>query len=366
MNATTAFAPTTITQVQDAVRSTPHILAHGAATKPALATVDAATPLDLRGLSGILEYDPGEYTFTALAGTRLADLAAALTEHGQSLPFDPPLVDAGATLGGTLAAGLSGSGRYRYGGLRDFIVGVRVVDGTGRLVRGGGKVVKNAAGFDLPKLMVGSAGRLGVVVEAGFKVFPAPLAWSGLRADFTDLDAALDALRRLMAGPYDLELLDLIPMSAGVQLVVLLGGNAEALTSRIQRLRSVLGTGGLMEDDHITAYRREEREFTWAPTDASLIKVPLTQIKLPALDRALAAIGAHRRYTVGGNLAWIASQSADEALHELLRGQGLSGVYLRHAAGTDTPASPWIGRDTSSPFLDRIRTALDPERRFPA
>jgi glycolate oxidase FAD binding subunit len=93
-----------------------------------------------------------------------------------------------------MAAGLSGSGRQRYGGVRDFLIGVRFVDGQGRLVRGGGKVVKNAAGFDLPKLFVGSAGRLGVIVEASFKVFPQPPAFATLRAPQPSLDAALTAL----------------------------------------------------------------------------------------------------------------------------------------------------------------------------
>src|SRR4029450_4463398 len=91
--------------------------------------------------------------------------AAALAARGQSLRCDPFLLDAGATLGGTVAAGLSGPGRFRYGGLRDFILGVRFVDGLGRLMHMGGKVVKNAAGFDLPKFLVGSLGRFGVLAE---------------------------------------------------------------------------------------------------------------------------------------------------------------------------------------------------------
>ena len=113
-----------------------------------------------------------EFTFTALAGTPVREIAAALAERGQYLPFDPMLREAGATLGGTVAAGLSGPGRFRYGGLRDFILGVRFVDGEGRLLRLGGKVVKNAAGFDLPKFFVGSLGRFGVLAEMTFKVFP--------------------------------------------------------------------------------------------------------------------------------------------------------------------------------------------------
>ena len=137
-----------------------------------------------------------ELTITALAGTPVRVVQAALAAHGQHLPFDPPLARAGATLGGVVAAGTSGPGRHRHGGVRDFIIGARFVDGTGALVGGGGRVVKNAAGFDLPQLMVGSMGRLGVLVEVAFKVFPAPPAWGTLAAEAPGLDAALDAAQR--------------------------------------------------------------------------------------------------------------------------------------------------------------------------
>ena len=142
--------PTSIGELADAVRSAPRIVATGAGTKPRLVpTSGAFTRLSTSQLRGIVEYDSSEFTFTALAGTPVRDIVAALGEKGQNLPFDPWLVEAGATLGGTVAAGLSGPGRFRFGGLRDFILGVRFVDGTGRLLRMGGKVVKNAAGFDL-------------------------------------------------------------------------------------------------------------------------------------------------------------------------------------------------------------------------
>ena len=108
-----------------------------------------------------------------------------------------------------MAAGLSGSGRQRYGGLRDFFIGARFVDGQGRLVRSGGKVVKNAAGFDQHKLLIGSLGRLGVLVEVSFKVFPKPPAYGTLRVDVADAAAGVAVLRRLATTRFDLEALDL-------------------------------------------------------------------------------------------------------------------------------------------------------------
>ena len=185
-----------IEEIQDAVRNRPRLRVRGGATKPALCQ---GAELSLEQFSGVLEYEPSEFTFTALAGTSIASLEELLADHGQYLPFDPPLGQAGATLGGTLAAGLSGPGRFRYGGVRDFVLGVRFVNGEGEVVRGGGKVVKNAAGFDLPKWMVGSLGEFGVLVEVTCKVFPRPAAWATLAVSLPDTAQAVEAMCRLAA-----------------------------------------------------------------------------------------------------------------------------------------------------------------------
>ncbi|MCY4408890.1 MAG: FAD-binding protein, partial [Caldilineaceae bacterium] len=146
---------TNVAEIQDAVREARRVRVRGGGSKPALSLRDCeddAQLLNLTTLKGVVEYQPDEYTFTARAGTSVAEIGAMLAEEGQYLPFDPPLAERGATLGGTVAAGLSGAGRYRYGGIRDFLIGIRFVDGQGQEIRGGGTVVKNAAGFDFPKL----------------------------------------------------------------------------------------------------------------------------------------------------------------------------------------------------------------------
>jgi FAD/FMN-containing dehydrogenase len=128
--------------------------------------------IGLGALTGLTAYDPAECVVTALAGTPVRHLADTLAAYGQYLPWDPPIAGDGATVGGMIASGLSGPGRYRYGGVRDFVIGARVVDGRGRLIASGGQVVKNAAGFLLHHALVGSAGRLGVIAEVSLKVFP--------------------------------------------------------------------------------------------------------------------------------------------------------------------------------------------------
>ncbi|MEE8567386.1 MAG: FAD-binding protein, partial [Anaerolineales bacterium] len=140
------------TELQEKVRDSAKLVFQGGDTKNALAAIpEGFACLDLANWTGITDYEPDEYTITVRAGTPVATVADVLIENGQCLPFDPLLVEAGATIGGSVASGLNGPGRYRYGGVRDFLLGVKYLDWKGDLVSGGGRVVKNAAGFDLPK-----------------------------------------------------------------------------------------------------------------------------------------------------------------------------------------------------------------------
>jgi glycolate oxidase FAD binding subunit len=341
------LATDAVESVRAALLETDLALPVAGATKPAL-----TGGLDVAGLRGIVEYDPAELTFTALAGTPLREIVTALAEHGQYLPFDPPWVDAGATLGGTVAAGLSGSCSHRHGGIRDFVLGVRFLDGTGRLVGGGGKVVKNAAGFDLPKLFVGSLGRLGVLVQLSLKVFPAPAAWATLRAHAQGLDDAVTLMGRLATGPFELEALDLEPPGT---LYLRLSGPPATLEPRLDALARFLDRPAEpLADD--AGHWRSARELEWVPRSASLAKVALTPRALPELDALLGAVP--RSYARGGNLAWIAAPLGE--LDGLLQERGLSGVALRGAG-----AGPLLGARRGGAFASRVRSVLDPDGRFP-
>lgn len=199
------ISPASLTELRDAVLSAPRVIAVGAETKPRLSAVEAVK-ISTRQLRGITEYEPSEFTITALAGTPVRDIIAALDEKGQYLPFDPMLVEAGSTIGGVVASGLSGPGRFRYGGVRDFILGVRFVDGMGRLLRLGGKVVKNAAGFDVPKFLVGSLGRFGVIGEVTFKVFPRRESTLTLQMPFS-----AEKMAKLANSRFEADALDVLP-----------------------------------------------------------------------------------------------------------------------------------------------------------
>jgi len=357
----TTIAPQTNTEVQDAICATPRLCVRGGGSKPALLTTgDDTAVLDMRQLTGMIEYEPGEFVFTARAGTPLREVAALLAEHGQYLPFDPPLVRQGATLGGTIAAGLSGSGRHRYGGLRDFLLGVRFVDGQGRLVRGGGKVVKNAAGFDLPKLLVGSVGRLGVIVEASFKVFPQPPSFATLRVPQPSLDAALAIMARLNGSTFDIEALDLLIEEGAAVLYMRQGGLAATLGARQQSLREWLGGGDPVATSDEAAFWAASGDFDWAPAAWSLVKMPVTLATIPVVEQVLAASGAQRRYIGGGALAWIAWPGALAQLDAYLTQLQLSGLVLRGAS-----MWPFVGARSGASLAARVKHVLDPDSRFP-
>ncbi len=353
------FRPTTLEEVRAAVRAAARILPRGGGTKPALSTpTDDVTPLDLAGLSGVLEYNPGEFTFTALAGTRLAEVQALLDSHGQHLPCDLPLAGQGATLGGAVAAGLSGPGRYRYGGVRDFILGVRLVDGNGDLVRGGGKVVKNAAGFDLPKLMVGSLGQFGVLVEVTFKVFPKSPAHTAIRRPYPKVAEAVQALYRLYTARLDVEALDLAPNADGsADVWVRLGGLPEALPARAERLRSWLGGGEALSGDGESALWQLARDFAWVPAGWTLVKAPLTPKRIVEVEALRAA--TLRRYSSCGNVAWIATPDSPQSLDEALSALGLPGLVV-----FGPPGRARIGARIGEAFERRVKAVFDPQQKF--
>ena len=145
--------------------------------------------LDVRPLAGVVDYEPSELVVTVRAGTRLRELQALLAERGQCLPFEPPQFGVGSTIGGAVAAGLSGPARASVGSLRDYVLGVQIINGRGELLTFGGQVMKNVAGYDVSRLMAGSLGTLGVIVQVSLKVLPVPPAEATLLFDLSETSA---------------------------------------------------------------------------------------------------------------------------------------------------------------------------------
>ena len=344
-------------EAAEAVRAHARVIAAGAGSKAALrpwrARDDAA---EVSPPSGIIEYDPGEYTFTALAGTPLREIAAALDREGQCLPFDP-MFAAAATLGGTLASGMNGPGRLRFGGIRDFVIGVQFADSEGTILRGGGKVVKNAAGFDFPKLLCGSLGRLGLITEASFKVFPKPESSLTALSHVRDLNEALSVTRVLAGGPHDLDAIEWLPDRG---LVIRIAGHAAALSARLEAVRKASGAGfESMAGSEAATLWQAISQGQAASAGSTRMKIALTPSTASEVERALAEAGAARRYSVAFNVAF--AELPDTS--HLARLDAHLAACRASALLLDAPGTR-LGWNAALPFEQRLKSMLDPDSKF--
>jgi glycolate oxidase FAD binding subunit len=304
--------------------------------------------LDTRGHAGIVAYEPTELVVTARCGTLLSDLEEALSAQGQMLPFEPPhfahLSGHGATLGGCIAAGLSGPRRASAGAVRDFVLGATILDGKGQRLAFGGQVMKNVAGYDLSRLMAGSMGTLGVILEASLKVLPRPPAERTLAFEMPQAKA-LDQLNRWAGRP--------LPLSASVWrdggLRLRLSGAASAVRAAAESLG-----GDLVPDDEAargwTALREQTDPFFG---DA----MPLWRLSLPSHAPVLEIPGA-QLIEWGGALRWLKS-GADAAVVRAAAAQAGGHATLFRAedksAGAFAPLPPLLAR------LHRgLKAAFDP------
>jgi glycolate oxidase FAD binding subunit len=274
--------------------------------------------LATRRLDRILEHEPGDLTVTVEAGLTFDRLQAELGTRGQWLSLDPPASDR-ATIGGILASDASGPRRHLYGTARDLVIGLTVIGADGRAVRGGGKVVKNVAGYDLPKLYIGSFGTLGILVEATFKLRPRADVDRLVIARFDRLKDAGQGARAVLGSdliPSALELADgealrRLGLGGGAGLLVGLDGIAPQVDWQVDELERLLKSRGLVEQRVLDGPAREE---TW---------------------RALAALGRPGADAVAAVMRWalLPMQTAElmEAGAAVAQRHGLGAAMTAHA-----------------------------------
>ncbi|SHM26733.1 glycolate oxidase FAD binding subunit [Nitrosospira sp. Nsp11] len=262
--------------------------------------------LDATAYAGIVDYEPTELVVTARAGTRLSDLETELARHGQMLAFEPPHFGAGATLGGCVATGLSGPRRASGGAVRDFVLGVRMLDGRGEDLRFGGQVMKNVAGYDVSRLMTGSMGTLGLLLEVSLKVLPLPAMELTLRLPMNEAEA-IEKMNFWAGKP--------LPVSAtcfcdGI-LVLRLSGAAPA----VRAARAIIG-GEEIDDGAV--FWETVREQTHPFFQAGK---PLWRLSIKSTTPPLSLPG-NQLIEWGGALRWLVIDSADadaEAVHLAIR-----------------------------------------------
>ena len=343
-----------IDDVQSHIGESHTVRAVGGGTKTNLSR---NATISLRAMTGVVDYRSDEYIISALAGTPLAEVESLLAEKGQSLPFDPLFAKRGATLGGTVASGLSGPGRWRYGGLRDFILSVQLVSGAGRIIRGGANVVKNAAGFDIPKLVGGSLGCFGILTEVTFKVFPSPKETVTLKLESPDTHSAVEMLCAIAAEPWELMALELSPPST---LWIRLGGQRDAVTKRMNRISATLlqatKTELFTDDDSIWA---EAKELDWLPEGMSLLKVPVTPREIVDIEAACNGDSSTfpRRYSCGGNVLYLGYRDNFVGLMAQLNTK--AGMIV---LGNDPRT--FIGKSNDNIFGQRLRLVFDPDNKM--
>lgn len=251
--------------VTAAAERTPLVIV-GAGTKAFYGRAATGVPLEVSGHRGIVSYEPKELVLTARCGTSLTELEQTVAEQGQMLAFEPPQFADSATLGGAVAAGLSGPRRPYTGAVRDFVLGVRLLNGRGEILRLGGEVMKNVAGYDLSRLVTGALGTLGVILEVSFKVLPRPEREITVQQE-TEAAAAIDRMNRWSGQP--------LPLSAachdGHHLRVRLSGAEQAVAAAQREL------GGEEAEQGASFWRdmRDQRHAFFTQSDRPLWRLSI-------------------------------------------------------------------------------------------
>ena len=273
----------------------------------------SGSELDVQPCRGIVSYEPKELVLTARAGTTLVEIEELLSENGQILPFEPPHFGSGSTLGGCIATGLSGPRRAYQGSARDFVLGVKMLDGRGDLLTFGGQVMKNVAGYDVSRLQVGAMGTLGLLLEISLKVLPRPFAEVTLRFDM-DQAKALETMNRWAAQP--------LPLSASSHhdraLTIRLSGAVSAVRAAQARL------GGAVVDegaDFWRCLREQEAEF-FKPD------LPLWRLSLPSTAQPV-TIAGEQQIEWGGALRWCKTQAGAQTVRAAAMAAGGQATLFR-------------------------------------
>lgn len=308
--------------------------------------------LDPRPWQGILAYEPSELVITARCGTPLGQIEAALAAEGQMLAFEPPHFGPDATLGGCIAAGLAGPRRaaagYTGGGLRDFVLGARLLDGRGRLLNFGGTVIKNVAGYDVARVLAGSLGTLGLIVDVSLKVLPLPRAQLTLRFEYQET-AALDVLNAWYGRP--------LPLSATAWHDGVLNVRLEGSVAGVEAAARALG-GERVDPAIATACwqaLREQRDpyFTG--------ELPLWRLALPS-SAAPVALPGQQLIEWGGSQRWLRTAQSAAVVRARAGELGGYATLFRggdRSQGIFTPLAPAIAA-----IHARLKAEFDPASIF--
>lgn len=290
--------------------------------------VDGHSRLDITAYRGVVDYQPSELVVTVRAGTPLAELEALLADEGQMLAFEPPHYGPGATVGGCVAAGLAGPRRVAAGGVRDFVLGTKLLDANGRLLSFGGEVMKNVAGYDVSRLLAGSLGIFGAIMEVSLKVAPRPLAELTLCTRVSEAQA-LDSFGQWRSRPLPISATAWVP-EAGSRLGCL-WVRVSGAEPAIQAARQAIG-GDAVDDGQARAFWQSLREQTH-PFFAAR---PLWRLAVPPRTAPLGLGDTLLEW--GGGQRWVAAADADPTrMRSAAATAGGHATLFRLAEGAEPP-----------------------------
>ena len=333
----------------------PDAHAGGASDTPAASGTPAPTSgqqdphepelLDLRPYTGIVDYEPSELFITARCGTPLAEIEATLAEHNQFLAFEPPAFRGAPTIGGVIAAGLSGPRRMYCGAARDFVLGATLLDGKGEILRFGGQVMKNVAGFDVSRLLCGSLGILGVITEVSLKVLPKPRVEQTIRFAMPARQA-VEAFNRWSGQPLPISGASWYNGTARVRL----SGTASAVRAARERMGGDLVNPSMA--DEWWQFLRHHTHPIFSNDTVWRLSVPDTA---PPLD-----LPGDPLIDWGGALRWYATDAPEtRAITSAAGGTALCWRGARPAGGRFHPLEPAIAA-----LHRRLKERFDPHGIF--
>ncbi|MFM9914105.1 MAG: glycolate oxidase subunit GlcE [Methylophilaceae bacterium] len=331
----------TVARIQQAIADKQTLTIRGGGSKAFYGNASGGEVLSTQGLAGIVAYDPRELTLTARAGMTLQEIEMTLAANRQMLPFEPPHFGDGATLGGCVATGLSGPRRPYAGAVRDAVLGVELIDGRGQRLHFGGRVIKNVAGYDVSRLVVGSLGSLGVLTEVTVKLLPQPSCERTLSLEINEIEA-IEIMNQWATRP--------LPLSATAwlagRLLVRLSGAESAVNAAVEKL----GGEEIADGAVFWAALKEQTlpEFAMSP---------LWRLSVPSTTPPIAGT---RCVEWGGAVRWVVDESNGPREHA-----SAVGGHATLFRGIGYPAFAPLSAPMAA-LHQRIRQIFDPHGVFNA
>ncbi|HBT32099.1 MAG TPA: glycolate oxidase subunit GlcE [Pusillimonas sp.] len=330
-------------QVEQAISQKKPIGIVGGQSKISSSQLEGLSLVDTTGHEGIVEYHPTELTLTARTGTRLSDISELLSEQGQHLPFESPEHGGRATLGGTIATGAAGPRRPWSGSVSDHVLGCRIISGGGKLLRFGGQVMKNVAGYDVSRLMTGSYGCLGLMTEISLKVMPKPADSITLQLDMSR-SHGLDAFAQWRKQGIPISAL----MHDGSQLFVRIEGSEDTVSTTRRQI------GGQVASAE-TWNKLREKQLDFFQRDQTLWRLSLP------MGTLLSSLPGPALMDWAGAQWWIKTDASVEKM------QGLAASLGGHAVGYPINKEPTIRQAPHASIMQlnkRLKAQLDPMQLF--